>query len=734
MFERPSQAKEFKAKLERDRNDVSQVFVKSDANFRQMMVPDQLLGTFDLAMTKAGVTGERAQALREAYAGQLIMKGMRQASNTMKREYIAGASNEQARNLMMDFMSHTSRMGHLEHQGEINRTYFQAEKEARMLHQPGVGPNLDADGRPRPQASAAEVMVAQAGVAEMRRRMTSPDGDNSADQMGRGVRGLTTLSVLDALVRPAHLFMTLAGNHAFALSMLGGKHGAVAGTVALTKAYAQLGGTAARAAGRNAMAVIHRELKAENWMLSEVYRERLKKAGDIKPEHVDLLIDEFNRSNLINQTHMSEVRRMAGPDGWLGANGRFNYIARGLDIFGAGEHAIDSMSRVAVGKAAFVMELAKNGGDVSGALAYAKTIAEKSQPDWNFYNRPRLTTRQGGLGQFGSLVTQFKSFGMHAYGVQGNLIADAYRNASGSAERREALKSLALLHGSHALLWGGVGASVFGGVPMMAAMGMYDYMTGSDRPHTNREWETWSRNYVHDIAGKTIADVYQYGLPAAGGINTSASLRFSNIMGVPEIRTYDNAGYMEFGFKALTGAAGSTVAKMAETGTQILRGDTRWETFAGFLPRILEDPIKAGFWATGGMKDSKGTRTIVPAEQFSAWDIAAKGAGFNPSRVSTAQDARGIIDLTEKVRQDAQEPLLRNLMQTVASKRDTKGVIEEIRRFNDAVPVNERITGQQIQSRLKEQARINAMPGQFGMQVPRRQIGAVGEEVRFTRP
>jgi len=391
----------------------------------------------------------------------------------------------------MDFMAHTSRMGHLEHQGEINRTYFQADKEARMLHQPGQGPNLDKDGRPLPQANAMQVAVAQAGVAEMRRRMTSPDGDNSADQMGRGVRGITTLTVLDALARPAHLFMTLAGNHAFALSMLGGRHGAVAGTVALTKAYAQLGGTAAMAAGRNAMAVYNRELKAKNWMLSEVYRDRLKQADvkDISPEHVDLLIDDFNRSNLINQTHMSEVRRMAGPDGWLGANGRFNYIARGLDIFGAGEHAIDSMTRVAVGKAAFVMELAKNGGDVVEALAYAKNIARKAQPDWNSYNRPRLTTKQGALGQFGSLVTQFKSFGMHSYGVQGNLIADSYRNARGSAERREALKTLALLHSSHALLWGGVGASVFGGVPMMAGMGLYDYLTGSDQPHTNREWE-----------------------------------------------------------------------------------------------------------------------------------------------------------------------------------------------------------------------------------------------------
>jgi len=279
-------------------------------------------------------------------------------------------------------------------------------------------------------------------------------------------------------------------------------------------------------------------------------------------------------------------------------------------------------------------------------------------------------------------------------------------------------------------LWGGIGSTLFGGVPMMAVMGMYDYMTGSDRPHTNREWETWSRNYVHSIFGKTVADVYQYGLPAAAGINTSASLRFSNLGGVPEIRKYDVAGYTEFAAKVLTGAAGDVVEKMAETGTKLLQGDTRWETFATLLPRILEDPFRAYKLGTEGLKTAKGDRTIVPADRFTTFDLLAKGIGFNPSRVSDAQQSRAVIDLSEKTREDSHGHLLDKLVQSKGDKQ----ALAEITRYNKSVAPADQITGQEIQRRFKEQARSNAQPDLYGMRVPRRQQATEFELTRFARP
>jgi len=357
-------------------------------------------------------------------------------------------------------------------------------------------------------------------------------------------------------------------------------------------------------------------------------------------------------------------------------------------------------------------------------------------PDYNFYNKSRLATGQGHgkLAHLAApLITQFKQFGLHMYGVQGNLIAEAIRNSSGEA-RREAWKTLAYLQGSHALMYGGIGASVFGSLPAMVTMGLYDYASGDDRPHTNAEVRNASRNWVFDqTQSKTLADMFDRGVPMAMGLDVSRSLKFTNLVGIPELQAFNSKAYLEFFTELVTGAAGGTVSGLIDAGSAIRKGDISKENIFKLMPRALEDPLTAAFvYPSEGLRATKGGRTIVPAEKFSTFDLVAKAAGFNPGVVSTGREARGAIDLEQKVVEDAHNNILSRLVRAKGAER--KPILAEITRYNSRVPPHDRITGQQIQSRLRDQARINAQPGFYGMEVPKRDTRAMRELTRSLQP
>jgi len=637
---------------------------------------------------------------------------MRTATHTMRRERILGASEDQARNMLNDFMAHSTRVGHSQHQGEVIRTWFQADKEAREY-------------RRTPGASVGTTAMIQDGVEELRRRMTPADGDNSADGMGRGTRGLTTLAVVDTLIRPAHLAFTIAGNHIAATSLIGGKHGIIQSHLAVNKAIAQLTGTAFGIAGRGAMAAYRRELKAAHWNVSELYRERLKRAG-YDHNQVDAFIDTMNRSNLIEQTKIREMQRMAGPNGWSD----IPVVGRALDMFSAGEHAIDSAMRVASGWAALQLELKKNPGRFDDALEYGKQIARDAQPDWNFYNKSAAATRQGKLGVLAPIITQYKQFGLHMYGVQGNLILNSVRDP---ASRKEALRSLALLQGQHAMLYGGIGASIFGSLPMMVGMGMYDLLSGDDRPHTNQEAQMRARNWVFDMTqSKTMADMFDRGVPMSFGADIHRSLSFVNLLGVPELKSFDKEGLLNFTVQAMTGASGDTAAGLTDAALKIVKGDWRKENFLKLAPRAIEDPLTAALWSSEGLKDARGAKTILRPQDFSTRDLILKAGGVIPGVVSDARQARTTTDLQQKVVQDAHDHILKRLVQAKPTER--KPVLDEIRRYNLTMPPNDRITGQQIQRRFSDQAMAKARPELYGMNVPRADIRATRELTRSLQP
>jgi len=692
------------------RTDVSQVFTKSQMQSNKLFQnPAQALGTLDRALETGGITGDRAEIIKDLYATQLIQQGIRAATHTMRREGIRGATEDYARTLMGDYLAHNARMGHLKHGVEVNRTLFQAEHENQQFRHSG--------------ASELEVALAETGVRELRKRQIPADGDTSADMIGNGSRALTSWTVASSLIRPAHFFMNTAGAHSAASGLMAGRHGVVASNYAVAKAMAQMTGTTLGVFRRDAWAAIKNEMGAVNWDTLKFYRERMRNAGDISPENADLVADMLDRTNMVNQSRTREMRRMAGPQGYMAGH---SYIARAMDVFSAGEHAADSSMRFAIAKAAFVTEFNKNGHNAAEALKYSEQIARDSMPDYN--QKSRLATPQGTLGKLAPVTTQFRQFGLHMLGVQANLIAKSLRDANPEI-RSQARKSLALLHMQH-MLWTGVGGAVFGSLPMMAGLGLWDFLHGED-PHTNREWEVQSRNIAKDIAGKGVADVIAYGLPMAAGIDTHRSLQFTNLLGVPEWRTHDKEGTLSFAIQML-GPSADNAAGMAASVFNMMKGDFRPETVAKLMPRIVRDPIEAYQWGTEGLKTAKGDLTIARPEQFSTAELIAKAAGFIPKTASDARNVRATIDVVNKVSDAAKRAILDEFIRTPAA--DRKSVMDKIYRYNSIAEPAERITGQAIQARIREQAIINAQPNLAGMRgVSRREVPLMENWTRFAR-
>ena len=314
-------------------------------------------------------------------------------------------------------------------------------------------------------------------------------------------------------------------------------------------------------------------------------------------------------------------------------------------------------------------------------------------------------------------------------GVQANLIAKWMRHPNPEI-RAQARKSLAMLHMQH-MLWTGVGGAVFGSVPAMALLGLWDFVHGED-PHTNRELEAGFRNKIHDLAGKGVADVIQYGLPMAAGIDTHRSLQFTNPLGIPEWRTHDKEGTLSFAIQMM-GPSADNAAGMADSVFKMMKGDFRPETIAKMMPRIIRDPIEAYQWRTEGLKTTKGDLTIVRPEQFSTGELIAKGLGFIPKVTSDARNVRATIDVVNKVADNAKKEILDKFIRTPAAER--KSVMDEIYRYNSAVDPAERITGQAIQARIREQAMINAQPNIAGMRGVRRgEVPLMESWTRYARP
>jgi len=106
------------------------------------------------------------------------------------------------------------------------------------------------------------------------------------------------------------------------------------------------------------------------------------------------------------------------------------------------------------------------------------------------------------------------------------------------------------------------------------------------------------------------------------------------------------------------------------------------------------------------------TEEVVPADEFTGFELAALAFGFTPSRIGQAYDARTAIKNVQSDYSTRRSGLLQRYFVNAMNGDDNEDVLEDIRAYNRSNPTNA-ITGEVIVKamRQKQKARLKKERG-----------------------
>lgn len=128
-------------------------------------------------------------------------------------------------------------------------------------------------------------------------------------------------------------------------------------------------------------------------------------------------------------------------------------------------------------------------------------------------------------------------------------------------------------------------------------------------------------------------------------------------------------------------------------------------------PAAVKNLVKTYAEATQGVTTSSGEE-IVPADEFTHFELAAQAFGFSPSRIGLAYDARSAVKNVQSELSNRRAQLLQRYFENAMRGDDDEGVLEDIQAYNRSNPTNA-ITGEIILKamRQKRKARLKKERG-----------------------
>lgn len=690
-FATPAQAEARRAELAAQGTDnLSQVMLERK-NYLKNMISSPLVDEITSAMSKRGMDADHVDDMKELLSSIAMQHATQSAGARAKlrRQGIKGASYDVEKVASSDFLASSGRVGAVRYGNERARALREMQDHTNYL------------GR-----SGGDQRTAQLVTNEMQKRI--PEGYDNDNLMSKIAHGASGFGYIQSLMSFSHMFTSTLEAHMNSTSLLGGRHGVGRASLALTKALKDVSPILATGA-RNTIKAVARGLKAADWNLSTVLRDRLI-AGGADAAHMTKLFDSLNKAGLIDHTYVRELQRTAGmtSDVTRGWWGRF------LDANQAGAHAVDVANKSAIAKAAFDLELRKS-GDVNAAVQYATDMARKAMPNYNAANKARIGTAQGVFGALGVPMTQFKQYGISQLTMMASLLRASTQGADRAA-RMEARKAFALTLGTHALM---AGALTLTGDVARWGGGAYDLLTGATQPH---DYENDERRAIASVFGPELGEIISRGLPHAIGIDIHRRVGLANLLEPPELKSFSAAGVGEALVSALTGASGEDATTLAGGLMKILQDPSK-NLFSGLkdmVPRIIRDPMKAYDLATQGATTAAG-KTVLAADKLGPVSIIAQALGFIPASVEQAQEQKFAVLEAKTEAQQEHKSLTAAWLN--AAPEDRGAVMQRIQTYNSSHP-GEHITIQQLlqmkaQQRKGAQTAVNH-PEQFGLTLPKK--------------
>jgi len=686
MFEHRGEADARRAELaSQGVANLDQVAIKDQSAMREMMRADPLANAIHDGMKADPSLKAHADEVQDMINKILLRAHTRSETARVARKGIAGASVDFPRVMARDFVNTASRVGHMEHGGERYKALSDMRLVARDLERNGA---------------AGEGIAARQVGDELEKKATTQDDDGGI--LAGAARTANSFGYVQSLMSFSHMLTSSIEAHMNSTSLLGGRHGLGNTSLALGKAMREIAPTMIKTGAVNTMKAFAKGLKAADWDLANHARDRLIQANPTQAAGITKLFTALDRAGLGNHTQAAEMRRIANPSGVATSR-----LAQGFQRFSntmnASAHATDVMNKSVIAKAAFDLEMRKSGGDVDHSVAYAVEQLRQVTPNYNLGNKARVTTSRGFLGHAAAPVTQFKNYGLHMYGVMGNLVK-ASMNGATPQERWEAKKQFAGVLATHAMM---AGSLTLIADPLRYIGGLWDYFTSTD--HKPHDREAAIRGWMDDTFGKEAGEVLARGVPQALGIDLHRRVGLANLLEMPDLPSFDTKGVGAMMGQALMGAAGQDAGNAMKGFSQALHGDILGGIKA-LAPRPVRDVISAIGLSSQGVTDSGG-KSVLPASSITPLDVGAQALGFQPSRVSEFREGREAVI---QAQQDAKDEHAQLEQRWLAAKGgDKAAVMSEIRVFSQKHPAM-RITVDQL---MKLQAAAKKPTGPFGLKM-----------------
>ena len=699
MFERRGEAEARRAELAAQGvADLTQVMDRRESKLRDLLPNSPIADEIERAVAKNPALRGHAEAVRDVVNQVLLEHATRseRVRTQFRRKGVAGAAVDPSRVLASEYLASGYRMGHIKHGFDRARALSDLQ--------------LVVDDLGRHGGSGEQIRLSQV-KKEMEQRLAT--GDDAQSFFSGFARRATTLGYIQSLMSPSHMVTNTIGVWNNAVPMIGARHGAVAASAQLARASAQVAPKVLGQGARNFFNALGKGLKAADWRMSHLARDRLIAAGANK-EHMTRLFEALDHVGLIDHTQDRELQNIANANR-VSTTGVGKLWQRFMDLNAAGAHAVDVMNKSAVAKAAFDLEFRKT-GDVQGAIDYAMETLRKAHPNYNLSNRSRISTNKGSLGQFGAPIMQFKAYGLHMYGVLANLTKQSMHGAS-TAERREARLALAGIIATHAATAGIVNTIAD---PLRYIGGAWDWITGAPRP---RDYQSDVRNFIADIFGPELGEVISRGLPRLAGIDLSNRVGLGNMLTVPELESFDSKGMVKMVGLALMGASGQDAAEIGAGVAKMFQGDVAGGAQQA-LPRVFRDAMKAYRLSDKGATGPR-SQVIIPAEQLSMADILAQASGFQPAKVAEAREARQATSSRMMEARDTRTRLATKWLE--ADPADRSALMGDIRDYNQKNPGFTLTVAQLLQM---QKDRGKAAKQDFGLRVPPK-AGYLRQDARF---
>jgi hypothetical protein len=708
FFERSSEAEAFRDGLEAEKTEpgqprmkISPVIQKAThaAGYEALrgVLPERMLAQFESAATARGMNEEQRSTARDALAGTLMhyLTQSQGARLNLKRRGVAGASSDAGKVLANELTTHAARMGFLSHGAEENMAFGNAERYVKNLQQARAPATADeiAASRQRlneaeakfkagdPAYSRAEIEdlrqqhawlekppstadqnAARSVLDELKARRGPIDGDESTKWLGAGARGFTTGSFIYHLIRPAQMLYQTLDAHANAQAFLGGRFGQARAGAALVRALKDIGPMGVGGTVRNSFRAAHGAMKESDWHFSDMFEKKLatlfqgpnvtKEAAAAKAK---ALMDAANDRGLINMSQMRELQRMSRPGAFQFENEKFAVGRNMMNLFTAANHGTDATNRMAILKAGYDLGMREHGNEAR-AIKEAVDLAERSMPNFSYWNKPRIATERSPLmrgNPFIALPMQYKIYGLNMYGTMASLVKQAVTRPE---ERAQAVKTLAGLFATHSLLVGAT-ANAFG-VPINLMTGIWDYITGKPGPH---DYETDLRRWMTSTMGEPASTFLSRGALGSLGLDAHRSLKLSNMIDVPEIASFDRQGVTAALAQAAVGSSGELSEQIVQGFHHLFQGNIQRGAIE-LAPRMVADVVKAVDLSHKGLTDTHGNPILRP-DQIAASTPILKALGVSPMQTAHAYDQRAAINEFEKEVDTARQVALDKFVQ-----------------------------------------------------------------------